>query len=173
MNFAGRIETPIGMMLAIVNDIGALVRLDFVEDTSVEVDAQYSHGVIWDNDAVFHVNAQIAAYFRCELESFNLALAPEGNWFLREAWSHLSKVPYGTTTTYGELARRLNKPTSARAIGRANAINPISIVLPCHRIIGANGKLTGYSGGVERKAALLRLEGATKTWAVNNPDRLL
>lgn len=173
MHYAGKIETPIGQMTAIVDGEGALVRLDFSGDSQAATSSRSSESIFWDNDAVLHVNLQIAAYFRRELEVFNLRLAPLGNSFLQEAWSHLAQVPYGTTTTYGELARRLDKPTSARAIGRANAINPISIVLPCHRVLGANGKLTGYSGGLERKAALLRLEGSSGAWAENNSDRLL
>lgn len=159
MHFAGNIETPIGHMTAIVNGDGALVRLDFVGDTRADAGWHPPGGIVREEGAVTHVAAQIAAYFRRDLEVFSLPLAPAGNSFLRKAWSHLAKVPYGTTITYGELARRLDPPTSARAIGRANAINPLSIIIPCHRVVGANGKLTGYSGGLERKAALLELEG--------------
>lgn len=82
-------------------------------------------------------------------------------------------MPYSTTTTYSELARHLDKPTTARAVGRANAINPISIIVPCHRVIGVTGGLTGYGGGLERKAALLRLEGEIADWATQEIDRLL
>lgn len=173
MYFAGEIETPIGKMSAIVNGDGALVRLDFEGDSRAESDRQPPHGIVQDDDAVAHVRMQVAAYFRRELQVFDLRLAPAGNAFLREAWSHLAKVPYGTTITYGELAQRLYRPTSARAIGRANAINPISIIVPCHRVIGANGKLTGYSGGLEKKAALLRLEGVNAGWVEPVPPRLL
>lgn len=173
MHFSGNIETPIGPMTAIVNGDGALVRLDFVGDTRAAADWQSSDGVIQKDDAVAHVAAQIAAYFRGDLKVFDLRLAPVGNAFLQEAWSHLAKVPYGTTITYGNLAQRLDKPTSARAIGRANAINPISIIVPCHRVIGANGKLTGYSGGLDKKAALLRLEGVNAGWTGREPTLLL
>ncbi|WP_168927563.1 methylated-DNA--[protein]-cysteine S-methyltransferase [Paracoccus sp. (in: a-proteobacteria)] len=173
MHFLGNIETPIGRVQAIVNGGGALVRLDFEGDTRADADWQPSDGIVPEDDAVAHVAAQLAAYFRRELQVFDLPLAPVGNAFLREAWSHLARVPYGTTITYGDLAQRLDKPTSARAIGRANAINPISIIVPCHRVIGADGKLTGYSGGLERKAALLRLEGVNAGWAGHEPARLL
>lgn len=172
MHLSGHIETPIGEMTAIVNGDGALVRLDFVGDTRADADWQPPNGIIPNDDAIAHVAAQIAAYFRRDLQVFDLPLAPVGNTFLREAWSHLAKVPYGTTITYGDLAQRLDKPTSARAIGRANAINPISIIVPCHRVIGANGKLTGYSGGLERKAALLRHEGVNVGWPDDESNRL-
>ncbi|WP_282186080.1 methylated-DNA--[protein]-cysteine S-methyltransferase [Ochrobactrum sp. Marseille-Q0166] len=173
MHFLGKIETPIGQMTAIVNRNGALVRLDFVGDTRAGADWQPPGALVQKDDAVAHVAAQIAAYFRRELKIFRIPLAPAGNVFLQEAWSQLAKVPYGTTITYGDLAQRLDKPTSARAIGRANAINPISIIVPCHRVIGANGKLTGYSGGLEKKAALLRLENVNAGWDGHDPARLL
>lgn len=173
MHFSGNIETPIGPMTAIVNGDGALVRLDFVGDTRADAGWQPPNGIIPNDDAIAHVAAQITAYFRRELQVFDLALAPARNAFLREAWLHLAKVPYGTTITYGDLAQRLDRPTSARAIGRANAINPISIIVPCHRVIAANGKLTGYSGGLEKKAALLRLEGVNIGWDANHQGLLL
>lgn len=133
-------------------------------DTRADVDWQSSDLLIHEDDAVAHVAAQITAYFRRELKIFDLPIAPTSNPFLQKAWSHLVKVPYGTTITYGDLAQRLDKPTSARAIGRANAVNPISIIVPCHRVIAASGKLTGYSGGLEKKAALLRLERDNASW---------
>lgn len=155
-------------MTAIVDGSGALVRLDFHDDNRASAPRPKAE-IVHDDGAVAHVQEQIAAYFRRELRVFDLPLAPIGNAFLLDAWSHLTKIAYGTTTTYGALAQRLTKPTSARAMGRANAVNPISIVVPCHRLLGADGKLTGYSGGLGRKASLLRLEGVdtqeTLFWA--------
>ncbi len=102
---------------------------------------------------------QLAAYFAGERREFDLPLAPAGTPFQRRVWAELRKIPYGGTISYGELARRLGDPAASRAVGAANGRNPISIVVPCHRVIGANGSLTGYGGGLERKRWLLELEG--------------
>jgi methylated-DNA-[protein]-cysteine S-methyltransferase len=91
---------------------------------------------------------------------FDLPLDPVGTAFQQRAWRALLEIPYGETRTYGEQARRLGLANSARAVGSANARNPLPIVIPCHRLIGSTGKLTGYAGGLERKEQLLRLEGA-------------
>jgi len=111
--------------------------------------------------AVLHEAArQLAAYFAGRLRDFELPLAPGGTDFQRAVWAELVRVPYGTTVSYGELAARLGMPVSAsRAVGAANGANPIPVVVPCHRVIGADGTLTGYAGGLARKDALLRLEG--------------
>ena len=101
---------------------------------------------------------QLAAYFGGELERFELLLAPAGTAFQREVWSMLLTVPYGETVSYGELARRLGRPGASRAVGAANARNPIPLVIPCHRVIGADGSLTGFGGGLDVKARLLALE---------------
>ena len=161
---AGLIATPCGPMAAVVTVDGALVRLDFVAGGGAASDAAASsrHGatVTRDDAAVFDVARQLDQYFAGQRRAFELTLAPRGNAFLQEVWRVLREVPYGTTVSYGELAGRLERPTSARAIGRANAMNPIAIVVPCHRVIGADGRLVGYGGGLDRKAALLALEGA-------------
>lgn len=103
---------------------------------------------------------QLAEYFAGTRSTFDLPLAPKGTEFQREVWRALTTVPYGTTTGYGELAARINRPTAARAVGAANGRNPIGIIIPCHRVIGANGALTGYAWGEEKKQALLDLEAA-------------
>lgn len=103
---------------------------------------------------------QLAAYFAGELREFDLPLAPAGTpWQLR-VWRALTTIPYGETAGYGQLAGELGKPTASRAVGTANGRNPISVIVPCHRVIGANGSLTGYAGGLERKEYLLTLERA-------------
>ncbi|MGO4839631.1 methylated-DNA--[protein]-cysteine S-methyltransferase, partial [Rhizobiaceae sp. 2RAB30] len=107
-------------MIAIVDGGGALVRLDFHDDNRASAPRPKAE-IVHNDDAVAHVQEQITAFFRRELRVFDLPLAPIGNAFLLDAWSHLTKVAYGTTTTYGALAQRLTKPTSARAMGRANA----------------------------------------------------
>ena len=101
---------------------------------------------------------QLAEYFAGERRAFDLRLRASGSDFQRSVWDQLVRIPYGETTSYGELARRLGRPDAARAVGLANGRNPISIVVPCHRVIGASGTLTGYGGGLDRKRFLLDLE---------------
>ncbi len=106
---------------------------------------------------------QLTAYFAGTVTDFDLRLAPRGTPFQLRVWQALRAIPYGETISYGELARRVGRPEAARAVGAANGANPLPIVVPCHRVIGANGKLTGFGGGLETKAALLALEGAGAT----------
>jgi methylated-DNA-[protein]-cysteine S-methyltransferase len=107
------------------------------------------------------VAAQLEAYFAGELKEFTVPLAPSGTAFQLEVWTELTNIPYGSTVSYGDIARALGKrPVAARAVGLANGANPISVIVPCHRVIGSDGSLTGYGGGLERKELLLRLEGA-------------
>lgn len=112
------------------------------------------------DDAAFEdVTRQLRAYFAGELTTFELRLAPAGTPFQRRVWDVLLDIPYGTTTTYGRIASDLGDPHAMRAVGLANGRNPIAIVIPCHRVIGADGGLTGYGGGVHRKQWLLAHEG--------------
>ncbi len=101
---------------------------------------------------------EIAQYFAGKRRAFDLVLQPQGTAFQQAVWMQLLKVDFGTTSTYGALARALNKPQAARAVGAAVGANPISIIVPCHRIVGQDGSLTGYAWGLERKTALLKLE---------------
>lgn len=102
--------------------------------------------------------AQLEAYFAGQLKQFNLPLAPQGTPFQQRVWQLLQLVPYGRTDSYGNLAKQLGDVKTTRAVGTANGSNPIAIIIPCHRIIGANGSLTGYAGGLDRKQFLLALE---------------
>jgi methylated-DNA-[protein]-cysteine S-methyltransferase len=102
---------------------------------------------------------QLGEYFAGERTAFDLPLEMHGTDFERSVWAELERIPYGQTTSYGEIARRIGRPDRARAVGAANGRNPISVVVPCHRVIGADGSLTGYGGGLERKRFLLELEG--------------
>ncbi len=102
--------------------------------------------------------AQLRAYFEGRLTEFDLALAPHGSEFQLRVWRELRGIPYGETISYAELARRIGRPQASRAVGHANARNPISIIVPCHRVIGADNSLTGYAGGLERKRMLLAHE---------------
>ena len=102
---------------------------------------------------------QLKDYFEGNLKKFSLPLEPEGTPFQQAVWRELLRIPYGATASYGEIARRVGQPGAARAVGLANNRNPIAIAIPCHRVVGANGKLVGYGGGLDLKKALLKLEG--------------
>lgn len=111
----------------------------------------------WFGDIV----TQIEAYFSGNLTEFEIPIKLEGGTeFQQSVWEHLSEIPYGTTISYGELARRVGNPNASRAVGLANGRNPIALIVPCHRVIGANGQLTGYGGGLDRKSWLLEHEAA-------------
>lgn len=105
--------------------------------------------------------SQLEAYFAGELREFDLPMRLDGTPFQRTVWQQLQLIPYGETRTYGQLAEALGKPNASRAVGLANGKNPIGVIVPCHRVIGAGGSLTGYGGGLDRKQRLLAFEGAT------------
>jgi methylated-DNA-[protein]-cysteine S-methyltransferase len=109
---------------------------------------------------VVEAEEQLHAYFAGELERFELPLGPRGTDFQRRVWEALEEIPYGTTTTYSALAKAIGRPHACRAVGAANGRNPLPVIVPCHRVIGAAGALTGYGGGLERKRRLLALEAA-------------
>lgn len=113
-----------------------------------------------DRTAFSEAAAQLEAYFAGELTQFDVEMRLEGTEFQLEVWAALRTIPYGQTRSYGWLARQIGRPGASRAVGAANGRNPIGIIVPCHRVIGADGSLTGYGGGLDRKRALLELEGA-------------
>lgn len=155
--FRGYLDSHLGRINLLLNTDGALVRLDFSLPEHFDPWPQYREAVL-DQQVAANACAQLREYLNGTRRDFDLPLAPVGSVFLKEAWALLRSVPYGTTTTYGELAKAMSKPSSARAIGMANAVNPISIIVPCHRVIAATGHLTGYSGGLDKKRGLLLLE---------------
>jgi len=108
------------------------------------------------------IASQVAEYFAGERHNFDVPLAPSGTKFQKKVWQELCRIPFGETISYGELARRIGQPTASRAVGLANGRNPIAIIIPCHRVIGADGSLTGYGGGLWRKKKLLDLEARTE-----------
>jgi methylated-DNA-[protein]-cysteine S-methyltransferase len=112
------------------------------------------------------VARQLEQYFAGDRTTFDVPLRPAGGEFEREVWEELVRIPYGETASYGELARRLGRPTAARAVGAANGRNPIAVIVPCHRVIGSDGSLTGYAGGLDTKRALLDLEAGRASLAV-------
>jgi methylated-DNA-[protein]-cysteine S-methyltransferase len=115
------------------------------------------------------VRTELDEYFAGTRTEFDVPLAFEGSEFQVQVWHALGEIPYGTTTSYGALAEQLGKPGAARAVGLANGQNPIAVIVPCHRVIGADGSLTGYGGGLERKRFLLALEGRTEPEVVAQP----
>jgi methylated-DNA-[protein]-cysteine S-methyltransferase len=144
------VESPIGEILLTAED-GALTRLYM---SPFHLDGAWVH----DPAALAGPSRQLAEYFAGGRTEFELELRPAGTAFQRAVWDLLLAIPYGETTTYGALAHALGDPRKVRAVGLANGRNPISIVVPCHRVIGADGSLTGYGGGLERKRILLELE---------------
>jgi methylated-DNA-[protein]-cysteine S-methyltransferase len=152
------IESPVGELLLTANAAGALTRLYFPERISPQ-QAGWTH----DDAPFLEARRQLAAYFAGELQDFDLRLAPSGTPFQLQVWRALREIPYGATASYGEIARAVGAPDAARAVGGANNRNPIAIVIPCHRVIGASGSLTGYGGGLDRKRLLLELEAGTPT----------
>ena len=146
-------ESPIGPLLLAADDEG-LRLINFQAKERRLPDADW----IRDDRALSDVVEQLRAYFRGELQEFTLKLSPKGTEFQRDVWRKLCDIPYGETISYGQLATRIGNPKASRAVGLANGTNPIPIVIPCHRVIGSNGKLTGYGGGLDIKEKLLALE---------------
>jgi len=147
------IESPIGP-LTLAGRNSALTNLRMVDQTYEPSRAGWTRDDNLFADAV----AQLNAYFAGELTDFDLELDLQGTAFQQRVWKALLTIPYGETRSYGQIAEQVGAPGSARAVGLANGHNPVAIIVPCHRVIGANGKLTGYGGGIDRKLTLLELE---------------
>jgi methylated-DNA-[protein]-cysteine S-methyltransferase len=147
------IESPIGL-LTLAGSGSVLTNLRMVDQTYEPDRADWSPDPRAFDDAV----EQLIAYFAGELTDFDIELELRGTEFQRRVWNALRTIPYGETRSYGEIAEQIGAPGSARAVGWANGHNPIAIVVPCHRVIGANGSLTGFGGGLDRKRTLLELE---------------
>jgi methylated-DNA-[protein]-cysteine S-methyltransferase len=147
-------DSPLGPLLLVADEAG-LRQINFPRNGEPA-----GINPKWREDAsLFRETVrQLRAYFAGELERFDLLLAPHGTTFQQKCWSELCHIPYGETISYGELARRIGNPNASRAVGLANGSNPIPIIIPCHRVIGSNGKLTGYGGGLPIKEKLLALE---------------
>jgi methylated-DNA-[protein]-cysteine S-methyltransferase len=151
-------DSPVGP-LTLVGVDGALTGLYM--DPHLYRPAQETFGDR-DHEPFAGAVEQLEDYFAGRLTEFDLRLGSAGTPFQRQVWDALQKVPYGETVSYGELADRLGRPTAARAVGFANGHNPISIIVPCHRVVGANGALTGYGGGLDRKRHLLTFERSVR-----------
>ena len=152
--YYGETDSPIGPLL-LLGDGDTL--------TGLYMDAQkhrpeLERERVRDDARFTAAREQLAAYFAGQLQHFDLPLAPRGSAFQQSVWRALLEIPYGETASYGDLAKRLGNPGASRAVGLANGRNPLGIIVPCHRVIGANGTLTGYGGGLERKQWLLNHE---------------
>jgi methylated-DNA-[protein]-cysteine S-methyltransferase len=144
------IETPLGNLL-LVEDENQLVEVNFTEDEPTSMP---------EDKLLMQTKIQLEEYFSGNRKKFTLALKPEGTEFQQKVWQELRLIPYGATISYGEVANRLGDPKCIRAAARANGQNPLAIIIPCHRVIGRHGEMTGYAGGIQRKKDLLTLEGA-------------
>lgn len=147
------LETPIGL-ITLVEEGDAVTQLHF---------GNFFYGTAEHKETPLLQEAarQLTAYFQGQLRDFSLPLQPQGTTFQRSVWEQLQRIPYGQTRSYGDIARACGNPKASRAVGMANNRNPISIIIPCHRVIGADGKLVGYGGGLDIKIRLLELEKTT------------
>ena len=144
-------ETPVGK-LCIGEENGAITRVTWRQIPE--------ESILEETELILECKTQLDAYFRGERKGFDLPLLPKGTAFQQKVWKALTEIPYGETRTYGEMAAAVGNPKAARAVGMANNKNPIGIIIPCHRVVGASGKLVGYAGGMDRKEWLLELEKA-------------
>ncbi len=154
MMYWHRMASPVGPLL-LATDGAALALIDFQSGPHAR---RPDAGWLEDAAPLTSAIRQLEEYFASERRTFDLPLAPQGTAFQRAVWEALPRIPYGETMSYGELARRIGKPKACRAVGLANGRNPLPIVVPCHRVIGADGSLTGFGGGIDIKRRLLALE---------------
>ena len=147
--------SPVGDLLLVADDLG-LHQIRFTQGKGA---ATIDEAWVRDDAALAEVRRQLEEYFAGTRKSFELTLVPTGTAFQRSVWQALTEIPFGSTWSYGELAQHIGRPKAVRAVGAANGANPLPIVVPCHRVIGANGKLTGFGGGLPAKEYLLALEG--------------
>jgi methylated-DNA-[protein]-cysteine S-methyltransferase len=168
------LDFPIGPLSIATDDRGRLTQIHFVTGSSGFLGVPRSSSEELDPETLRGtrgtprnrgtppeppVVTQLREYFAGARKTFDVELAPKGTPFQLDVWKALCEIPYGDTISYAELARRIGRPAAVRAVGAANGANPIPVIVPCHRVIGSNGTLTGYGGGIERKQFLLTLEG--------------
>lgn len=149
------INTPIGDLLLLASDKGLKKILFEDQFKSIEISSTWEQST----EKLSQAKEQLLAYFNNQLIQFELQLDPDGTVFQKQIWKELEEIPFGEIRSYQDVANAIEKPNACRAIGMANSKNPIPIIIPCHRVIGKNGKLTGYAGGLDIKAKLLQIEG--------------
>lgn len=150
-------QSPIGRLLLVGSD-GKLEELHFANSSRQN---DITEGWQYDEECFSEVLRQLAEYFAGKRQQFDLEIAPKGTAFQQRVWQELRKIPYGHTESYGEIAERIGNSKASRAVGMANGKNPIPIIVPCHRVIGKDGSLTGFGGGLDVKKQLLALEKKT------------
>lgn len=156
------VRSFVGNFGVALDEAGVLVRASFLRENGreafTEIVAQDGDELTWDAEACAPVRAELEEYFAGERTDFALPFELRGTEFQQRVWQELVRIPYGETISYGELAHRVGQAGGSRAVGQANHVNPVPIVVPCHRVIGADGSLTGFGGGVETKRQLLDFE---------------
>ena len=152
--------SPLGKLKLVASETG-LIAILWENDNPRRVPLT---GLVEDNDRKILVETerQLKEYFSGKRNEFSIPLDMRGTAFQKDVWRALQAIPFGTTLSYGQIAKQLGRPTASRAVGAANGRNPISIVVPCHRVIGSSGKLTGFAGGLDAKAHLLNLETSSR-----------
>ena len=155
-------NSPLGVLKILADEKG-IKEIEFAQEEFKSIQNSSSKII---KDCI----KQLDEYFRGKRKSFELKLNPEGTEFQKKVWKELLKIPYGTTLSYGEIARRIKNQKAVRSVGQAIGRNPISIVIPCHRVIGGDGSLTGYASGLWRKEWLLKHEGAVSDCLLNSRD---
>lgn len=154
MKYVKYTNTKIGNM-AIIEEYNKIITIEINQPIKEDI-------IQKDTPLLKETEKQLLEYLEGKRKLFDVPLNPKGTKFMKEVWTALQEIPYGETKTYGQIAQRIGKPKAARAIGMANHRNPIPIIIPCHRVIGSNGKLVGYALGMEKKEFLLMLEGIDK-----------
>lgn len=160
MHHATTFTSALGPFWIVTTETGAVTHAGFGERGRAIQRHPELADALWTEDTGTEPARQLEAYFAGERTVFDLELAPEGTPFQQRVWAALCEIPFGQTISYGELAARVGRPLGAQAVGRANGQNPIGVIVPCHRVVGSDGALVGYAGGLDRKEALLRHEGA-------------
>ncbi|MDI9396163.1 MAG: methylated-DNA--[protein]-cysteine S-methyltransferase [Euryarchaeota archaeon] len=165
------IESPVGPIL-LAGDKEGLKYVNFLKSKGKDKDkdkdkdkgkVKFPDNWLENKEFFREITRQLDAYFSGELKYFDVKLAPEGTEFQKSVWGSLCKIPFGETRTYKDIAISIGKPKAYRAVGLANNRNPIAIIVPCHRVIGSDGKLTGYAGGLDVKEFLLKIEGSRRS----------
>jgi methylated-DNA-[protein]-cysteine S-methyltransferase len=160
--YVDQVGSPAGLVTFAVDESGALIRLQFLEGdygTAIEEELEREgFELATEEEMTAGVRDELNRYLAGELRAFGVPLAPAGSPWQKEVWAALARIPFGETRSYGEIADQIGRPGAARAVGRANATNPVPLVVPCHRVIGADGTLTGFGGGMHLKVRLLEHE---------------
>lgn len=158
MNFVSKyFASPVGNLKLVTSDLGLIALLWENDDPKrVPLDERIEEG---NHPILLLAEAELEEYFAGKRSVFSVPLDMRGTSFQKQVWQALQEIPFGETRSYGQLANQLGKPDAARTVGAANGRNPVSIIVPCHRVIGSSGKLTGFAGGLDAKAYLLALEG--------------